>query len=67
MTQARFSVCRFFPDNSHEYVRRSVPIDDAVEAFSSCVGGCTRVVVTDENDRLNLEWVFGVGIRKAGA
>jgi hypothetical protein len=66
MDQARFSVCRFFPDDSYEFVRRFVNIDEAVEAFSSCVGGCTRVVVTDSNNRVNLEWTFGAGIRRAG-
>jgi hypothetical protein len=67
MDQARFSVCQFFPDDSYEYVRRSVNLDEAVEAFSNCVVATStkRVIVT--NGQVSLEWKSGEGItRKAG-
>lgn len=65
MEQARFSVCRFFPDDSYEYVRRSVNVDEAVEAFSNCVVSTStkRVIVT--NGQVSLEWTAGGGLRKA--
>lgn len=67
MRQAKFSVYRYLPDDSYEYVRRFVNVDEAVEAFSNCVVARSnqRVIVTD--GQVSLEWTFGGGItRKAG-
>jgi hypothetical protein len=64
-----FSVCQFFADGSHEYVRRCVPAADAFAAFrrySSSIGaqiGTTqRVIITDSGDCINAEWKFGEGL-----
>jgi hypothetical protein len=61
MSNEPFSVCRFFQDNSYEYVKRNVDVDEAVEAFSKCVGGCSRVIVM-VGDSVNLEWTFRGGL-----
>ena len=73
MSEATFSVCQFFEDGSHEYVKRSVNVDDAAEAFSYYVGigerwigSIRRVIVTDGNDLVTLAWEFGEGIKKIG-
>ena len=65
----RFSVCQFFPDDTYEYVRKNVPLDEATKAFkhyTSSVGakmGMTnRVIITDEGDCTVLEWINGKGI-----
>lgn len=64
-----FSVCQFFEDGSHEYVRRYVTADEAAKAavhYSSSVGaklGMTqRVIITDGGDCVNWEWKFGEGV-----
>jgi hypothetical protein len=60
-----FSVCQFFADadDTHEYVRRHVDGKEAVEAFKHYtssvgvkVGLVNRVIVTDGDDNIALEW-----------
>ncbi len=64
-----FSVCQFFSDGSHEYVRRNVSAEEAVRAahhYCHCVGatlGTTRrVIITDGGDFTTFEWKFGEGV-----
>jgi hypothetical protein len=64
-----FNVCQFFPDGSCEYTRRYVTAEEAMTAFKfyiTCVGariGTTvRVIITDDGDCVNMEWVRGKGI-----
>lgn len=64
-----FSVCQFFPDGKHEYVRRHVSAPEAMEAFKhyttsvgARLGTTTRVIITDSGDSINAEWVHGQGI-----
>jgi hypothetical protein len=66
----KFSVCQFFEDdNSYEYVRRYVSAEEAVKAFqhyttniSSKLGFTVRVIITDGDDCITMEWVYGKGI-----
>lgn len=67
--KGEFSVCQFFEDDSYEYVRRYVDIEEAVNAakhYTSSVGaqlGFTkRVIITDGGDCINFEWQYGQGI-----
>jgi hypothetical protein len=64
-----FSVCQFFADGSHEYVRRNVDAKEAVEtAHHYCtsvgaqIGTTQRVIITDGGDCTNFEWQFGKGV-----
>lgn len=64
-----FSVCQFFEDETHEYVRRFVGAREAVEAakhYTSSVGaqvGTTRrVIIPDGGDDTVFEWQFGKGV-----
>lgn len=64
-----FSVCQFFPDGSYEYVRRNVPVEEAAKAakhyctsVGAKLGTTVRVIVTDTDDYIAFEWVFGKGI-----
>jgi hypothetical protein len=64
-----FSVCQFFEDGTHEYVRRYVDAPEAVRAFkhytenvASELGIVKRVIITDGGDHINLEWTHGKGI-----
>ncbi|MFN3582936.1 hypothetical protein [Phenylobacterium sp.] len=64
-----FSVCQFFPDGSHEYVRQGVGAEEAVNAaihYATCVGarlGTTvRVIITDSGDSIAWEWKRDDGI-----
>ena len=59
----RFSVCQFFDDGGCEYVRRSVPVEQAVEAFehyttsgAARIGMVVRVIITDDGDCIAAEW-----------
>lgn len=67
MEQARFSVYRYLEDSSQHYVRQSVDIDEAVEAFSNCIAAASsgRVVVT--NGQVNVEWTLRGGICKTAS
>lgn len=69
MSEERFSVVQFFPDDSYEYVRERVTAQEAmkaVEHYINCVGarlGTTRrVIVTDSGDCTCFEWIYGQGI-----
>lgn len=64
-----FSVCQFFPNGSYEYVRRYVPVEEAVKAFhryttnvASKIGITKRVIITDGGDCIAMEWKTGEGI-----
>jgi len=64
-----FSVCQFLADDTYEYVRRYVSLDEAIKAFkhySSSVavtlGYVTRVIITDTGDSIVAEWIYGKGI-----
>ena len=68
-TEGEFSVCQFFPDGSHEYVRRYVDASEAVDAaFHYChsvgarMGTTVKVIITDGGDCTNFEWIAGRGI-----
>lgn len=67
--RGEFSVCQFFMDETHEYVRRFVGAEEAVKAaihYSTSVGakmGTTvKVIITDGGDLTNWEWRKGEGI-----
>ena len=64
-----FSVCQFFTDGTHEYVRRFVSPEQALEAFghytnsvAARLGFVKRVIITDALDYTNMEWRCGKGI-----
>lgn len=64
-----FSVCQFFKDGGHEYVRRYVGSQEAVAAFihysrsvGAQIGTTVRVIITDGGDLTNMEWKFGEGL-----
>lgn len=68
-TDGEFSVCQFFVDGTHEYVRRWVSVEEAMDAFAhytnnmaTFVGVVERVIVTDGDDYTNVEWKKGEGI-----
>lgn len=65
----QFSVCQFFVDGTHEYVRRYVEAKEAVAAFAhytdnpaSRIGLVRRVIITDGGDCIGMEWQYGKGI-----
>jgi hypothetical protein len=69
MGPGEHSVCQFFVNGTHEYVRRHVDGEEAVKVFAhytsnpaSRIGIVTRVTVTDGGNMINLEWVYGKGI-----
>jgi len=64
-----FNTVQFFPDGSHEYIARAVPIAQAMEKACSfikrpaaMIGLIQRVIVTDMGDCTCFEWTFGKGI-----
>ena len=64
-----FSVYQYFPDGTHEEVRRFVDAEEAVKAakhYSSSpgalLGTTVRVVITDGDDFLTFDWVRGQGV-----
>jgi hypothetical protein len=64
-----FSVCQFFEDGSYEYVRRFVPIEEAMKAATHycasvavTLGIVVRVIITDGGDCICFEWKRGEGI-----
>lgn len=68
-TSGEFSVAQFFADGSHEYVRRWVSAQEAVEASRHYVtsvaaqeGIVVRVIITDGGDNTNFAWEHGKGI-----
>jgi uncharacterized protein YktA (UPF0223 family) len=67
----KFNVVQFFNDggNSYEYVRQAVSVEEAIKAFkhyTTCVtarmGMTERVIITDMDDCVNVEWQYGKGI-----
>lgn len=69
MSNMEFSVCQFFVDGTHEYVRRFTTAEDAMSAFrhyassvAAKLGMTVRVIITDGGDHTNLEWKLGEGI-----
>ena len=69
MTEELFNTVQFFPDGSHEYIARAVPIAQAMEKACSYIarpaakiGIIQRVIVTDAGDRCCFEWRFMKGI-----
>lgn len=60
---------QFFQDDTWEYVRRAVALEEAGAAFkhyTGCVaarmGLIKRVIITDAGDFTNAEWVYGKGL-----
>ncbi len=69
MSVAEFSVCQFFDDGYHEYVRRYVSVEEAFAAFrhyttsvAAQAGMTTRVIITDGGDNCCFEWQCGKGV-----
>jgi len=67
-TEGEFSVCQFFIDDTHEYTRRFVSAEEAVQAFSHYtqsvavkMGLVKRVIITDGGDCITMEWQAGKG------
>jgi hypothetical protein len=71
MDKDSFSVIQHFEDDSHEYVKRNVSPEEAVDAFaiySTCAGaqiGSTRRVTIMVGGCVRFEWQYGKGLRKA--
>lgn len=64
-----FSVVQFFTDDTYEYVRRFVPVEESLAAFlhyttnvAARVGITKRVIIVDSGDCIAAEWKFGEGI-----
>ena len=64
-----FSVCQFFVGGHYEYVRRFVPLEEAVTAVRHYtdnvavkMGIVDRVIITDSGDCTVFEWKKGQGI-----
>lgn len=73
MTTGEFSVCQFFINGMHEYVRRNVGPEEALRAFkhytdnvATAAGIVNRVIITDGGDFTNLEWRAGRGFTYDG-
>lgn len=69
ITEGEFSVAQFFSDGTHEYVRRWVGEEEAVDAakhYTESVavrlGLVNMVRITDALDRTCFEWVRGKGV-----
>jgi hypothetical protein len=67
--KGEFSVCQFFADDTHEYVRRFVSPEEALRAFDhyrasvgAKLGMTKRVIITDGGDFTAAEWQYGKGI-----
>jgi hypothetical protein len=68
-TDNQYSVCIFLPNDYHEYVRRYVSSDEAMQTFmmythnpAAMIGLTNRVIITDGMDCINAEWKFGEGL-----
>jgi len=66
---ATFSVVQFFQNGTHKYLARSVPPQAAVERFFEAqftvgarIGAVHRLIITDADDFIAAEWVFGRGL-----
>jgi hypothetical protein len=62
MDDARFSVLQYLDDGSSVYLRRSVNVDVAVEAFAQGVDDSKHLIVTD--GRISLAWECGKGLSR---
>ncbi len=69
MSANEYSVAQFFDDDSYEYVRRHVSVEEAVRAarhytisVGAQIGSTRRVIVTDGDDYIVFEWRFGEGV-----
>lgn len=69
MENERFHVCQFFMDDSYEFVRRFVGLNESMEAFrfytsnvASRIGVTTRVIIVDMGDCIVAEWIHGKGL-----
>ena len=68
-TTELFSVYQFFDDDTQERVRTNVSVEEAVKAFShytnsvaARAGMTKRVIITDQLDCTNMEWIYGEGV-----
>jgi hypothetical protein len=64
-----YSVCQFFEDGTHEYVRRGVTAAEALSAATHYCGSVAvslgmvvRVIITDGDDCICFEWRRGDGV-----
>jgi hypothetical protein len=66
-----YNVVQFFPDGSHEYLKRGVGPAEAVDCARSytlptrpgvMIGIIDRVVITDGGDNCIFEWRNGPGV-----
>jgi len=64
-----YNVVQFFPDGIHEYVREHVSVEEALSAaqhytqnVSAYLKLTRRVIITDSDDSIVFEWVFGQGV-----
>lgn len=64
-----FNVVQFFADDSHEYVLRRAPPEEAARKAHSMatsvgarIGTTKRVIITDSGDFTGWEWVYGKGL-----
>lgn len=69
MSDELFNVVQYFENDSYEYVRRNVTAEEAGEAFTHYtssvavkLGIVKKVVITDQGDEINAEWVYGKGL-----
>lgn len=67
--EEKFSVWQFFEDDMHECVRSRVSAEEAMKAFrhytnnvASKLGVVKRVIIVDDGDFTNAEWVYGEGV-----
>lgn len=68
-TDGEYSVCQFFDNDMHEYTRRWVSLEEAMEAFkhySNSIaarhGIVVKVIITDGGDYTNAMWEYGKGL-----
>lgn len=69
MSAELFNVFQYFENDTQEQVRSNVTAEEAVKAFNhyTCSVGARcgmtkRVIVTDQFDCVNMEWIFGQGV-----
>ena len=69
MSNELFSVFQYFDNDTQEQVRANVSAEEAVKAFNhyTCSvaarrGMTKRVIVIDQFDCTNMEWIYGQGV-----
>lgn len=69
MSLGEFSVVQFFDNGEHEYVRRGVAAEEAVQAAAhycrsvgARLGFVTMVIITDGDDYRVFQWERGKGV-----